>query len=98
MFEETYIFYPQSLSTIDFTTVIGQPEMEALGQGMLAISVHAKNAPYNLIRGYLVPRLSCDYFDSIISPLEEVEQEDEDDDVNNQVVQNNSSDVVNKGI
>ena len=70
--------------------------MEALGQGMLAVSVHAKNAPFNLIRGYLVPRLSCDYFDSIISPLEEVEQEDED--VNNQVVQNNSSDIANKGI
>ena len=77
--------------------------MEALGQGMLAISVHAKNAPFNLIRGYLVPRLSCDYFDSIISPLGEAEEEEEED-ASNQVggqnnVQDNISEVAhNKGI
>ena len=47
-----YIFF-QSLSTIDFTTVIGQPEMEAIGQGLMSISIHARNAPHNLIRGFL---------------------------------------------
>ena len=47
-----YIFF-QSLSTIDFTTVIGQPEMEAIGQGLMSISIHARNAPNNLIRGFL---------------------------------------------
>ena len=43
--------------SIDFTTVFGQVEMDALGQGLLSISIHARNAPQNIIRGYLVPRL-----------------------------------------
>ena len=57
----------QALTTVDFTTVIGDAELSALGEGRLSITVHAKNAPYNQISGFVAPRFSCDIFDSILS-------------------------------
>ena len=47
--------------------MIGDAELSALGEGRLSITVHAKNAPYNQISGFVAPRFSCDIFDSILS-------------------------------
>ena len=71
MYIHTYILeiesLIQALTTVDFTTVIGDAELSALGEGRLSITVHAKNAPYNQISGFVAPRFSCDIFDSILS-------------------------------
>ena len=56
---------------MDFTTVLGEAEMNALGQGRLSITIHAKNALYNQISGYIVPRFTCDIFDCILSTIDE---------------------------
>ena len=50
--------------------------MEALGQGKLRIEVLAKNAPQLKISGLIVPRFSCDIFDSVLSTLSEDGSED----------------------
>ena len=70
----------QALTTVDFTTVIGDAELSALGEGRLSITVHAKNAPYNQISGFVAPRFSCDIFDSILSTHGEGADDDADDD------------------
>ena len=69
----------QSLTSVDFTTVIDESELAALGKGRLSISVHAKNAPHNLIKGFVVPRFSCDLFDTILSHLDEEDYDEEED-------------------
>ena len=45
--------------------------MNALGRGQLSITIHAKNAVYNQISGYIVPRFTCDIFDCILSTIDE---------------------------
>ena len=70
----------QALTTVDFTTVIGDAELSALGEGRLSITVHAKNAPYNQISGFVAPRFSCDIFDSILSTHGEGTEAAGDDD------------------
>ncbi len=58
----------KALTTVDFTTVIEEAEMAALGQGRLSISVEAENAPpHYKVSGHITPRFSCDIFDSILS-------------------------------
>ena len=65
------------MTAVDFTTVIGDAELSALGEGRLSITVHANNAPYNQISGFVAPRFSCDIFDSILSTYSD--QEDDED-------------------
>ena len=45
--------------------------MNALGEGRLSITIHAKNAVYNQVSGYIVPRFTCDIFDSVLSTIDE---------------------------
>ena len=45
--------------------------MNALGEGRLSVTIHAKNAVYNQVWGYIVPRFTCDIFDCILSTVEE---------------------------
>ena len=72
------IFLIQALTAVDFTTVIGDAELSALGEGRLSITVQANNAPYNQISGFVAPRFSCDIFDSILSTNSDQEDDEEE--------------------
>jgi hypothetical protein len=72
------------MTTIDFTTVFDSPELAALGKGRLSLTIVAKNAPHNVISGLLVPKFSCDLFDSVLSPLP-MQDEDLEQNLTNQV-------------
>ena len=74
------IFLIQALTAVDFTTVIGDAELSALGEGRLSITVQANNAPYNQISGFVAPRFSCDIFDSILSTHSEASNDDQEED------------------
>ena len=67
------------MTAVDFTTVIGDAELSALGEGRLSITVQANNAPYNQISGFVAPRFSCDIFDSILSTHSEASNDQEED-------------------
>ena len=84
----------QALTTVDFTTVIGDAELSALGEGRLSITVHAKNAPYNQISGFVAPRFSCDIFDSILSTHGEGADADGDDDMDEAEDDNEAIEVI----
>lgn len=68
----------QALTTVDFTTVVEEAELQALGQGRLSISVMPQHAPDLIVKGVVTPRFSCDIFDSILSTVDESNVEDED--------------------
>ena len=59
----------QVLTSIDFTTVFDEPELTALGEGRLSISIHLKSQPVtSTITGLLAPKFSCDLFDCVLTP------------------------------
>jgi len=58
------------LSSIEIRTVFDSPELEALGQGELTLSVAPTLNPSRELSAKLVPRLSCDIFDCVLQPAE----------------------------
>jgi len=56
-----------ALTSIDFKTVFDPPELKALGEGRLSISIRLKSRPENTrINGMLAPKFSCDLFDCVL--------------------------------
>ncbi len=69
------------MTSVDFKTVFDGPEMAALGEGRLSVTIAAANAAHeNVISGLLAPRFSCDLFDSILTPIDEADDQDQDED------------------
>ena len=60
----------QDLSSIEIRTVFDSPELGALGQGDLTLSIAPTLNPSRELSAKLVPRLSCDIFDCILQPAE----------------------------
>ncbi|XP_071747936.1 dorsal-ventral patterning protein Sog isoform X3 [Lepeophtheirus salmonis] len=56
--------------TIDFKTTFDSSMCEALGRGSMLLSIKSKSNPAKVISNYLVPRLSCDYFDTSLTPVD----------------------------
>ena len=55
---------------IDFKTVFDTPELESLGRGELTITIRVKKLPeHTALTGNLVPKISCDLFDCVLSPV-----------------------------
>ena len=66
-----FIFLFQVLTSIDFRTVFDAPELKALGEGRLSISIRLKNQPeQTMITGLLAPKFSCDLFDCVLAPFD----------------------------
>ena len=65
----------QALATIDFKTVFDGPELSALGEGRLKITVRIKDRQQGakqlgggvLMQGTLGPKISCDLFDCVMA-------------------------------
>ena len=68
-------FLFQALTTIDFKTVFDGPELSALGEGRLKITVRIKDRQLGakqlsggvLMQGTLGPKISCDLFDCVMA-------------------------------
>jgi len=58
----------KDLSSIELKTVFDSPELEALGQGYLKVTVKSNTNPLGELEAFLVPRISCDIFDCILRP------------------------------
>merc|ERR1719244_2034475 len=56
------------LSSIEIRTVFDSPELAALGQGDLTLTVAPTLNPSRELSANLVPRLSCDIFDCVLQP------------------------------
>ena len=65
------LYWFQTLTSIDFKTVFDAPELKALGEGRLSISIRLKNQPEEAqIIGSLAPKFSCDLFDCVLAPYD----------------------------
>ena len=88
------------MASIDFKTVFDAPELLALGQGRLQVTAFTKSAPERAIVGTVVPKFSCDFFDSVLSPLTSDDQasaaDNDNDDDDEQIL--SSSDSNAKGL
>ena len=68
-------FLFQALTTIDFKTVFDGPELSALGEGRLKITVRIKDRQLGdkqltggvMTQGTLGPKISCDLFDCVMA-------------------------------
>ena len=79
----------QVLTSVDFRTVFDAPELKALGEGRLSISIRLKNQPEeSTIKGLLAPKFSCDLFDCVLTPFK---QNDNSQDSNGQQVQSSGA-------
>lgn len=59
------------LTSIDFKTVFDAPELKALGEGRLSISIRLKSQSEDTrITGMLATKFSCDLFDCVLSPFD----------------------------
>ena len=66
-----HFFEFQVLTSIDFKTVFDAPELKALGEGRLSISIRLKSQPEDTrITGMLATKFSCDLFDCVLSPFD----------------------------
>eukprot|EP00095_Tigriopus_kingsejongensis_P008579 maker-scaffold167_size293163-snap-gene-1.25 protein:Tk08579 transcript:maker-scaffold167_size293163-snap-gene-1.25-mRNA-1 annotation:"short gasrtulation" len=59
------------VTSVDFKTIFDEIEMEALGRGLLRMSVASIAFPELSVSGSLGPRFSCDLIDGVLSPIEE---------------------------
>ena len=52
---------------MDFKTVFDSPVLEALGRGKLLLTLTSKDRKGKSVQGFLAPKFSCDFFDSVLS-------------------------------
>ncbi|XP_023344783.1 dorsal-ventral patterning protein Sog [Eurytemora carolleeae] len=58
----------EDLSSLEIRTVMDNIELDALGRGEMKLILYPSSVPERSLSGFLVPRISCDLLDCVLTP------------------------------